>query len=796
MQSFRKLVQNPALSVTAILTLTLGIGACTTMHSVMQAIMFEPLPVEDEQSLVLIWQNHAERGINQFSQSIPNFFDYREQSSSFSSMTALRDLNANVLFTDEAMRLGGQEVAAAFSETLGWTPLLGRPFLDDEHEPGSPRVAMISENLWRQRFNARPSTIGSVLNVNGEPHEIVGILSSNVGMIMNDIDLWRPMLVSPSTESRDNHMLTVVGRLKPESSIKLAEEELRTVAQRFSTSDPNYLGWSVWLESIRDTFIPTEIRTGLIILSIAVGCVLLIACLNVANLLLSHALNRDREISVRLALGAGRGNLINQVFRETALLAMAGTAGGIIVAFGALALLRTSQLNEFPMPGEFKVDLGGLLFASVICIVVTLVSGLIPALKLSNGNPAGALRTGTRSVGGSRQKQRTRFALITTQLAFSSVLLIAAVLLIKSFNHLQQVDPGFNPKRLLTFQISPSQTRYGGEEARITFYDQLSKKLRNVPGVDSVAMTSSAPFGPGRTSLNVFSADPSAIQTGESIQAAWRIISPDYFSTMEIPLIEGRTYTAQDDTNGQAVIIISSELANQLWPNESALGKRLGPGNLDNLYTVIGVVGETRMRSLTANESPSMYFSSGQWWGWATMSYVIRAKVPPLSLAPSIREVVRNFDPTQPIFNFRTIDDYIQTQLQPSKLSSWLLTTFALIAMILAAVGIYGMMASSVSQRKNEIGVRMSVGAQRRSILAMFLMTGSKMASIGIVIGIVIALGFTRTMSSLIFGVSVYDPLTFILVPVLLIGVTVFASAVPAVRAASTDPMEALRDSS
>ena len=794
MQSFRKLVQNPALSATAILTLTLGIGACTTMYSVVKAIMIEPLPVDKEQTLVLIWQNHAERGITRFSQSIPNFFDYREQATSFSSMTALRDLNANVQFTNEAVRLGGQEVTAAFTKTLGWPPLLGRPFLSREHIPGAPRVAMISENLWKLRFSADPNTIGSVLNVNGEPHEVVGVLSSDIGMIMSDVDLWRPLHVDPSTESRDNHMLTVVGRLAPESSHEQAEEELRTIAQQFSSSDPSYLGWGVWLEDFRDAFVPPQIRTGLVILAIAVGCVLIIACLNVANLLLSHALDRDREISVRLALGAGRGNLITQVFRETGLLAIAGTMGGIIVAYGALAFFRRTQLNEFPKAGEFIVDLGGLLFASLICIVVTLISGLIPAIKLSNGSPSSALRTGSRSVGRSLQQQRTRFALVTTQLAFSSVLLIAAVLLIKSFNHLQKVDPGFNASRLLTFQISPSEKRYGGEKARTVFYSQLIEELENIPGVDHVAMTSSAPFGPGGTSLNVFSADPSAIQSGESIQAAWRIISPQYFETMEIPLIEGRPFNAQDDTNGRSVIVISSELATQLWPKESALGKRLGPGGLDNLYTVVGVVGETRMRSLTATENPSMYFSSGQWWGWATMSYVVRTTHSPMPLAPTIGEVVRNFDPAQPIFNFRTIDDYIQTQLQPAKLSYWLLTTFALIAILLASVGIYGMMASTVSQRRNEIGIRMSVGAQRHSILTMFLVMGSKVASIGIVLGLAVALGFTRTMSSLVFGISVHDPLTFIVVPLLLGGVTVFACAIPALRAASTDPIEALRN--
>lgn len=790
--ALRQLGKSRGFTTVAVVTLALGIGVTTAMYSVVRGVMLRPLAVEDQETLVVLWQTHSERGINRFSQSIPNFFDYREQATSFAGMMAYRDSSAKARLRDDAVRLAGLEVTSGYMQVLGWKPILGRGFLDEEDVPGAPRVVMVSESLWREQFDADPAVLGRSFEIDGQPHQIVGVLGRQASGLSENADFWRPLAASPRSDGRDNHMLTVMGRLKEGVSLNQAESELRVIAERFPKIDPGYTGWSVRLERLYDVVVPPQLRRALAALLVGVGCVLLVACLNVANLLLARALSRGREVAVRLALGATRRHLIAQVMAETAILVLIGGVAGVMIAWWAVHLTRTAELRGIPRSDELGIDGNGLLFAVAVCLLVALVTGILPALRSSKGHPAVALAGGGRSVGISRHGHRTRFALVSLQIALSCVLLVGAGLLVKSFHRLQGVDPGFTARGILTFAITPDQSHYGEERRRLQFYERLTDELKGIPGVAGVGMTSAAPFGPGATSLNVLSTDPSALKSGESLQASWRIVSPDYFETMRIPLIEGRTYTRFDTTHADKVVIISERLARTLWPSESAIGKRLSPGSLDNLYTVVGVVGETRMQTLSGTDRPAMYFSVGQWWGWGTMTFVVRANVPSEVLALAIRARVRKVDPAQPVFNFSTAEQFVSVQLQSPRLNSWLLGTFAGIALVLAAVGLYGVIASAVGERIKEFGTRMALGAQPADIARLVLVGGGRLVATGLLAGLALALASTRVIQSMLFEVPSNDPSVFCIVSAILALVAMFACWLPARRAAKVNPVEVL----
>ena len=787
----RILRKSPGFTSTVVLTLGLGIGACTTMFSVIEAVMLKPLPVADQQSLVAVWGTNAKLGINQFSQSVPNYFDYRDQAKSFAGLAVLRGFSGNVTLDGSAVRLEGNEATANFTQVLGWQPILGRSFTAEEDRPGAARVAMISAGFWRDHLGADPGVIGRKIDVNGEPHEIVGVLN-HARSLGDQTDIWRPLAASVQRESRGNHMLFMFGRLKPGVSREQAQSEMEAIAANIRAANPDYKGWSVRLESFYDMLVPPRLRAALVILFAAVGCVLLIACANVANLLLARALSREHEIAVRLALGARRWHLVRQMLAETALLAAAATGAGLLIAFWSVNLLR-SALPQSVLPSDhIGVNAGSLLFAAAAGVCVTLLSGLVPALRGATGQPAARLSSGMRTGGGTPQSNRLCSSLVMTQFALSTVLLVGAGLLLHSFQRLQRIDPGFRATGVMTFQISPSPARYNNPAARTAFYNDLVGKLEALPGVTQVALSSGMPFGGGTTSMNASPVDPSSLQPDESIQTSWRIVSPGYFQALGVPLLQGRAFTGTDIGENEPVIIISEKLARRLWGKESALGKRLRPGP-NAPYTVVGVVGDTTLENLTGDDRPAMFFSLGQWWQWETMTVAVKADVAAATLAPAIRTVVQQLDPLQPVFNFRTMESLVTMQLQSPRLSSVLLTTFAALALVLAAVGIYSVMAASVARRTHEIGIRMALGAQNADIARLVLGHGLRLAAAGVLIGLAGAYAVARLLTSLLYDTATTDPVAYAATALILSAATLLACYLPARRATRVDPIIALR---
>lgn len=791
--AFRSLQKTTAFTITAIVTLALGIGACTTIFSVIETVMLRPLPMADQGRLVVLWQANPGLGISRFGQSIPNFFDYRNGATTLDGLSAVNGFSANVTVGDHGMRLEGAEVTRDFTGVMGWTPLLGRTFLPEEDEPGARRVVLISSGFWETTYNGDPGVLGTMLAVNGEPHEIIGVLADE-NIFVKPVEIWRPLAANPLSDDRDNHFLATVGRLKSNVTAEQAESEMQTIAAGFTRTHADYVGWNPRLESIYDVLVPSTLRKILLLLFGSVFCVLLIACANVANLLLSRALARQREISVRLALGARWRHVFMHVFSETALLAFGGTIGGVILAMWGVAFLRASLPDDIRGASELAIDGPSLAFAAGACVLATLLAGIIPALRTTKGDPAAALSGGTRTVGTTPRRHRTRSLLVVGQFALCTVLLVSAGLLLKSFSRLQNVDPGFTASGLLSFKISPNPMQYGEEKQRLGLFQEIRDRAKTLPGVTGVTLTSGVPFDTtGRTGLNLFPHGPSALNPGESIQAHWRIVGEDYFKTMEVPILSGRAFNRMDTTQSAPAIIISERLAQDFWPGEDAVGKLVDPGGGGDLRTVVGVVRDLNLRDLSGDTWPAMYLPLSQWWGWDTFSIVVRTNRELGSLGADVRSLMHEIDPSQPIFDLRTVENIVSTQLQPSRLNSSLLVIFAALALILAAVGIYGAMATGVVQRRNEIGIRMALGAQVADIMNLVFRQGLRLAAFGLVAGLFAAFAATRLLTTHLYETAPTDPLAYVATIVALGGAASLACYLPARRAARVDPMVALR---
>lgn len=792
--AIRQMVKLSGFTALIILTLALGIGACTTIFSVMQATILNPLPVKDQDRLFLLWENNPDRNITEFSVSFSNYIDYRDQTESLDGILALRGSSATVIIDDTPERLESIQITAGAMKVFGWNPVLGREFNEDEDQEGAPRVTMISESFWKSRFLEDPNIIGTRMTIDRESYEVIGVYSDDTFVINGPIHIWKPLIYNPNRDERDNHDLMVCGRLKNGVSLQQAQADMDSIAEGLRKTYPDVnKGWGAYLEPLYDEFVPKEIRTGMVVLFSAVGMLLLIACANVANLLLSRATTREKEIAVRVALGAKRGRVVRQLLSESGLYCFMGTLAGVFMSFWGVKLVHAFAPANLPRAAFISLDWKALAFAVLICVATVVLSGLVPALKGSKANPASALGGGLRAIGAAPSKGRMRSGLVVFQLALSLCLVAGAGLLIKSFKQLQNIDPGFNATDVLTFRITPNGSSYGDDQARSHFYQNMIDRIEALPGVSVAGMTSSVPFGPGRTSLNVFSVSPSELNPEESIQSAWRIVSPKYFDTMKISIAEGRVFTRFDIQGNESVMVISQELADQFWHGESALGKQLNPGGGDNHYTVIGVVGNARISNLTRSKNPTMFFSSWQWWWWDTMNFVVRTNQASESMISEIREIVHDIDPAQPVFDFQTMEHFVDTQVQTPRLSSWLLGIFASVALILASVGVYGVIASTVSQSTNEIGVRMALGAKRKEIVSMILKQGTWLLALGLGIGSLITWQFSRLMQSQLYGVETNDMTTHAAAAIALGLAAIAASLAPVLRATKIDPMRALR---
>ena len=793
----RMLWKNPGMTFVAIVALALGIGANTAIFSVVNAVLLRPLPYEDPDRLVRLSEDSPQ--VPQMSISYPNFLDWREQNRVFSGIAAMQFRSLNLIGVDEPERLPGRAVSAEFFNVLGVKPAAGRTFFPEEDRPGGSRVCVVSHGLWQRRFASDPELIGKQLNFSGESYTVIGVLPASY-RFGTPTDVFVPIgLRADQMMERGNHPgIYAIARLKPGVTVEQARGEIISIAQRIG-QQYGMTGNSATLTPLREVFVG-DIRTSLLILLGAVGFVLLIACANVANLLLARAAGRTKEIAIRTALGAGRLRIIRQLLTESILLACLGGAAGMLLALWGIDVLRTASVDSLPTTADINLDGSVLGFTLLVSLVTGVLFGLAPALGASKLDLNDTLKEGGRGGTVGAARQRVRSLLVVSEVALSLVLLIGAGLLVKSFVRIQEVDPGFNPDKLLTMQISRAAGKDEGRKVA-DFFNQLAERIKAVPGVESAAFSSGLPLlGTADTSFAI-EGRPKP-EPGKQPQTMLYLTNPDYLQAMDIRLVKGRFFTAQDTQRSQPVAVIDEAFARQQFPNEDPLGHRIA-GNGDNpSFEIVGVVAHVKHFGLDSSAEtiqPQLYFAFNQIPDKflpdvaGRMNLVVRTASDPLNFSAAIRREVMALDNNQPIYNINTMEQTLDQSLAAPRLATTLLALFAVVALILAAVGIYGVMAYSVTQRSHEIGIRMALGAQGRDVLKLVVGQGMLLASIGVIVGMVGAFFLTRVMSSMLFGVSATDPLVFILIPSLLFAVALIANLIPARRATKVDPMIALR---
>jgi putative ABC transport system permease protein len=785
----RMLRKSPLFTLAVVLTVALGIGANTAIFSVVNAVMLRPLPFEQPDRLVWIAERNDKLNLPTFSASVLNYLAWKEQSRSFQSMAAFGFATFNLTGTGDPEQFTGGTVTPSLFPLLGIKPVVGRSFADDEDRPGSPKTVMIGEGLWKRRFGGDPSIVGRHLTLNGVDSTVIGIAPASLALLSNG-DLWIPMTIDPGREIRLNHVILAVGRLRPGATLAQSQAEMNVVAGQVSRQFPEMKEWSVQLVDFYHFFVNPQLQTALVVLLCAVGCVLLIASANVANLLLARAASRQKEIAVRTALGASRGRLLRQLLVESLVLSTIGGGAGLLAASWAVeAIDAVMPANLLPVP-DVRVDATVLLFAVALTVVTGLLFGIAPAWHAAKTDLNEVLKQATRASSGARP--RLRNGLAAGELALATILLIGAGLLAQSLLRLQHVSLGFQPDRLLTFQLSPPRTKYPAEKS-IAFYRQLLETLRATPGVRAAAASSGIPFGNGAyTTTPIVTTGPSPLPPDTAVATDWRVVTPGFFQAMNIPLLRGRDFSDGDaPTGAPLVVIVSQTTAKRFWGDADPLGRTLNrQGDTVRKYTVVGVVGDVRHATLSL-ESPAIYYPSVG--VTAAMGIVVRTDAPPTSVLATVRQKVHDLDPSLPISSVRTMDEWVSSNAAQPRLNAILLAVFAAVAMLIAAIGIYGVLAYSVNQRTREIGLRMALGSPRGQVLRLIVREGMTVGAIGIGAGLAGSLALSRVLGSLLFEIPVRDPLTYVAVAAALAVVALAACVLPARKASRVDPMVALR---
>ena len=789
----RNLIKRPGFFAVAVITLALGIGANSAIFNTVNAVLLRPLSFPESENIVLLEGINPAQGITDSNMSVPDILDWQTQNKSFEQIAGF--LGGGVLLTsnEETERVLAAGVTGDFFTLMRTNAALGRTLQPDDARKGYDNVAVLSYGLWQKRFGGDPKVIGTKVMISGDNTTIVGVMPNGFEF-PQQAQLWWPFPLEAS-ERRDNRYVNVIARLKPGVSVEQARVDLDTINQRLSQSyvETN-TGWSTRVTNLREQLV-SGMRTSLLVLLGAVAMVLLIACANVANLLLARASARQKEIAVRTALGASRLRIIRQLLTESLLLSIIGGVFGFGLSVWLTRLLVAVSPANTPRFEEIGIDSRVFLFTLGITLLTGLVFGVAPALQTSRLDLNENLKESGRRGSGGERHNRLGSLLIVSEVALSFMLLVGAGLLVKSFMRLRDVSPGFNANNVLTMRMGLMPGKYKQGEPRAQVFRQAVEKIKAVPGVEAVGGVLSMPLG-GDT----FNVGRSYIREGrpftpeESANATYLVITPEYFRALQIPLAGGREFTDQDNDQTTKVVIVNQTMARQLWPGESPIGKRITIWRDEKFpREIVGVAGDTKA-SLNTEAGSQMYVPYAQDANWGSLTLAVRTTTSdPASLAPAVRNEIRSLDKSLPVYNVKTMDDVLAASVADRRTSMLLFTTFAVVAMLLAMIGIYGVTAYYVTQRTHEIGIRMALGAQLRDVMRLVLKRGLTLALIGVVVGVAGALALTRLLSTLLFGVTAIDLATFATVSLGLIAVAIFACYIPARRATKVDPLVALR---
>jgi putative ABC transport system permease protein len=799
----RQLRKNPMFALTTTLTLALGIGATTAIFSLVYAVMLKPLPFPESDRLVWLSQeDHSTGAAIPESLSYPDYFDWRAQNRTFSGLASYTGGNVTLTGIGEAEHLTSATVSSNFFQVLGAAPMLGRDFLWEEEKAGH-RGAMLSYALWESRFGANPQVVGQPVTLNGQQYTVAGVMprSFNFPMEQPSVDLWTSLSAaaegaSPMTAQRGADTLEVIGRLKPNLTLEQAKAELNVIARNLAKQYPDSNKWyTTALLKPEVEHLVGDSRQGLQVLFGAVLLVLLIACVNVAGLLLTRGAQRSAEVALRGVLGASRTEIVRQMLVESLLLSLLGGLAGIPLA--TVILQGTIRfLPEMPRLNEVSVNGPVLAFAVGLSVLTGLLFGVLPAVRISGINPAAAMREGTRTVTGGRAQHRMQTWMVIGETALSLVLLVGAGLLIRSFVGLLRVDPGFDPHGVFTARISLPDNEYP-HDGKIQFTEQLISRLALLPGVKSASAGWPLPMSGNSASIS-FTVEGHPVAKADRPSEAVSLALPGYFETMRIPLIVGRTFVAQDGPKGPPVAIVNQAFANKYFAGVNPVGKHmtagLGDGTLNSpVREIVGVVGNIKRQGLTAESDPEYYLPWSQ--AVVTTPYLcVRTAGDPENLQKAVSTTIAQMDPSIPMYQVHDLDFYIARAAAQSRFQTLLVTSFAAMALLLAAIGLYGVLSYIVQQRSMEIALRLAVGAQRGEVLGLVLRRGMALAAIGVAVGLGISACLSRFISTLLYGVHPLDPLTFAGVSLLLLLVALVASIAPACRAAQADPMTTLRN--
>jgi len=796
--ALRVLAKSPGFSLIAVLTLALGIGANTAIFSVVNGVLLRPLPFRDPSRLVLIAEKSPFPVI---STSFENFSDWRDQSASFERMQAVRSAATTLTGAGDPERLNVQMATVGLFEMLGINAQVGRTFLTEEDRAGGTPVVLLSYGLWQRRFGGSREILGKPINLDTRPYTVVGVLPAGF-QILQPADVWVPFAPWAATLPDDRNWhpgIIALGRLKPGVTQERANTEIIGITKRLEQQYPDYnTGTTASVIGLQDQIVQNS-RPALLLLLGAVSFVLLIACVNVANLLLARAAARGREVAIRTAMGAGRSRVVRQLLTESVLLSVLGGGLGVLLAWASLGPLLKLAAGSVPQGVKIGLDPWVLFFTAAVSLITGLLFGIVPALRTARLDLRETLNEGTRGSTAGPHQHRVRGALVAIEVALAMLLLIGSGLLLRSFVRMQEVPPGFQPDHLLVADLPVSPTAYAKPEQRFEFFDRLVESAKTLPGVRSAAAASFLPVSGGGSIIhfNITGRPPKSPK--EFIAAGYRTITPNYLETLGVPLLQGRLFTSADNERAPAVVIINASMARVFFPNENPLGKHLQLGALPDqqipMMEIVGVVGDVRP-GLGLDPQSEMYLPYRQAdvvLPVFQLSVVLRTAGDPLTETSALRAALSQIDPNQPLVRVRTMEENMAGTVAQPRFRAWLIGIFAALALVLAAVGVYGVMSYTVTQRTIEIGVRVSMGAQPRDVFRIIVGEGLRLALVGVGVGLLASLALTRLIRSFLYDTSAYDPATFIGVSVLLTVIAAAASFFPARRATQVDPLVALR---